>query len=258
MRAVASIRDVACTWHRRSMYCSSPPTNGAAIVFPRSAILWFARRISTRSRPKACSSAVISPTLCHAVRAARRFTPGCTCRIIAREPTARRSTRGIPTGRRRRHRTVTIRCCSATPTRATIRADSTPGDPWLKSYEGPLPGIRPVCLLIGDADAVDRLAQGARFRGPCEHHLRLRQSRRRAPTMKTAPRIPSRSSIRRNSTTPRSWSARRLTTSRARGPFIAHLSTAAAASAVRRARALQLDVRSREGAGLHAPGDARR
>jgi arylsulfatase A-like enzyme len=23
------------------------------------------------------------------------------------------------------------------------------GDPWLKSYEGPLPGIRPVCLLIG-------------------------------------------------------------------------------------------------------------
>ena len=24
-----------------------------------------------------------------------------------------------------------------------------PGDPWLKSYEGPLPGIRPVCLMIG-------------------------------------------------------------------------------------------------------------
>ncbi len=24
-----------------------------------------------------------------------------------------------------------------------------PGDPWLKSYEGPLPGIRPVCLLTG-------------------------------------------------------------------------------------------------------------
>src|SRR6204780_108927 len=24
-----------------------------------------------------------------------------------------------------------------------------PGDPWLTSYEGPLPGIRPVCLMIG-------------------------------------------------------------------------------------------------------------
>ncbi len=24
-----------------------------------------------------------------------------------------------------------------------------PGDPWLQSYEGPLPGIRPVCLMIG-------------------------------------------------------------------------------------------------------------
>ena len=43
--------------------------------------------------------------------------------------------------------------------------------------------------------------------------------------MKTARRIPSRSSIRRNSTTPRSWSARLSTTSRnASGPFVAHLS----------------------------------
>ena len=37
-------------------------------------------------------------------------------------------------------------------------------DPWLKSYEGPLPGIRPLCLMTWDTDAVDRLAQGSRFR----------------------------------------------------------------------------------------------
>ncbi len=94
---------------------------------------------------------LISPTPLPAARAVRRCIPGCICRTIDRAPTEPRWTRVTPTGPGKRPRLVTIRSSSATPTPVRTRASSTPGDPLLTSYEGPLPGIRLLChLTMGD------------------------------------------------------------------------------------------------------------
>ena len=82
------------------------------------------RRISMPWPPRVCCSSATSPTQRRADPVARRCTPACTCRTTARARTARRSTRATPTGRSKPRSSATIRCCSATPTPAAIRAAS--------------------------------------------------------------------------------------------------------------------------------------
>ena len=98
-------------------------------------------------------------------------------------------------------------------------------DPWLRTYEGPLPGIRPI-VMMGEKPAAwtDWLkAQG--LCGAGRHPLCLFASVRPAPTTKTARRCRSRLPIRPRSTTPRSSSIAASTTSATpKGPFVAHLS----------------------------------
>ena len=131
-------------------------------------------------------------------------------------------------------------------------------DPWLKTYEGPLPGIRPICLM-GDVPKpwTDWLKAGG-FEVPAEIRLAY-GNREPGPDYEDGAANPK----------PLKYPAEFDDTAflvgktidyikGASGPFIAHLSLLRPHPPFVAARALQLDVRSREGAGFQAPGHARR
>ena len=119
---------------------------------------WCARRISTRWRPTACCSRrhYANAAPCGPSRASlhtgmylqnhRSGTNGT--------PLDARHTNWAQGGRGARLRSGAVRLHRHQPRSARL----TPDDPWLKTYEGPLPGIRPVVPDDRRADAVDRLA----------------------------------------------------------------------------------------------------
>ena len=129
-------------------------------------------------------------------------------------------------------------------------------DPWLKSYEGPLPGIRPVCLMIGAPTPWTDWLKAKGFEVPSDIRFAY-GNRTDGPDYEDGAAHPK----------PLKYPAEFDDTAFLVGKMIDYIKqrersvhrapvAPAAASAVRRARALQLDVRSRAGAGLHAPGHA--
>jgi len=78
-----------------------------------------------------------------------------------------------------------------------------PADPWLRSYEGSLPGIRPVCLLLGAPTPWTDWLKAHGFEVPSNISLAYGY-RAEGPDYEDGGHTPNRSSIRRSTTTPRS------------------------------------------------------
>ena len=102
------------------------------------------RRAGARGRavPQATS-----PMPCPAARRAPRCTPACICRTIAPAPTARRSTPATPTGRRKPRAAGYDPVLFGYTDTSLDPRELEDDDPWLRTYEGPLPGIRPLVLM---------------------------------------------------------------------------------------------------------------
>ena len=133
-----------------------------------------------------------------------------------------------------------------------------PGDPWLKSYEGPLPGIRPVCLMTGTPTPWTDWLKARGFEVPANITFAY-GNRGEGPDYEDGAAHPK----------PLKYPAEFDDTAFLVGQAIDYIKgasrpvrraplTAPATSTVCRARALQCDVRSGAGAGVHASRDARR